>query len=159
VYPARAWPHKNHERLFAAFAELRRRDPDLELVLTAYDGPTPPGVRSLGHVPRAELVRLYRSAAGLVFPSLYEGFGLPPIEAMACGCPVAASSAGSLPEVLGDAAVPFAPDDPASIAAGILESLERSDELSAAGLERARLFTWDATARAHDRVYELAAGS
>ena len=57
VYPARPWPHKNHERLFVAFAELRRRHPDLELVLTAYDGPTPAGVRSLGHVSRDELVQ------------------------------------------------------------------------------------------------------
>jgi glycosyltransferase involved in cell wall biosynthesis len=69
VYPARPWPHKNHERLFEAFAVLRSRHPDLELVLTAYDGPTPAGVRSLGHVSRDELVRLYRTAAGLVFPS------------------------------------------------------------------------------------------
>src|SRR5262249_22083602 len=66
VYPARAWPHKNHARLFEAFAVLRSRHPDLELVLTAYEGPTPPGVRSLGHVPREQLVHLYRTAAGLV---------------------------------------------------------------------------------------------
>jgi glycosyltransferase involved in cell wall biosynthesis len=68
VYPARAWPHKNHERLFAAFAQLRERHPDLELVLTAYDGPIPPGVRSLGHVPREELVRLYRGRARVPQP-------------------------------------------------------------------------------------------
>ena len=161
-YPARPWPHKNHARLFEAFARVRRVRPDLRLVLTGAGQDAaglPTAVEAHGDVPLEERIALYRRAAALVFPSLYEGFGLPPIEAMACGCPVAASSAGSLPEVLGDAAVPFAPDDPASIAAGILESLERSDELSAAGLERARLFTWDATARAHDRVYELAAGS
>jgi glycosyltransferase involved in cell wall biosynthesis len=76
---------------------------------------------------------------------------------MACGCPVAASSAGSLPEVVGEAAARFDPHDPAAIAAGVLEALDRADELSALGVARASRFTWDATARAHDRVYELAA--
>ena len=103
LYPARRWPHKNHARLFEAFIELRRRTPGLELVLTSYEGPVPDGVRTLGHVHRKELVRLYRTAAALVFPSLYEGFGQPPLEAMACGCPVACSNVASLPEVVGDA--------------------------------------------------------
>jgi glycosyltransferase involved in cell wall biosynthesis len=76
---------------------------------------------------------------------------------MACGCPVAASRAGSLPEVVGDAAVLFDPHDPAAIAEGILEALARTDELAARGPERAAVFTWDATARAHDAVYALAA--
>ena len=107
--------------------------------------------------PLDERISLYRRASALVFPSLYEGFGLPPIEAMACGCPVAASRAGSLPEVVGDAAVLFDPHDPAAIAGGILEALARADELSALGPGRAATFTWDATARAHDRVYALAA--
>ena len=75
---------------------------------------------------------------------------------MACGCPVAASNAGSLPEVVGDAAVLFDPRDPAAIAAGIDEALDRAGELASLGIERAALFTWDATARAHDRVYEAA---
>ena len=78
---------------------------------------------------------------------------------MACGCPVAASSAGSLPEVVGDAAVLFDPHDPASIAAGALEALARADDLRARGLAHAARFTWEATARAHDRVYEAAAVS
>ncbi len=114
------WPHKNHERLFAAFAELRRSHPDLELLLTAYEGPTPSGVRSLGHVSRDELARLYRTAAGLVFPSLFEGFGQPPLEAMACGCPVASSNAAALPEVCGEAARLF---DPTSVEA-MVEAVE-----------------------------------
>jgi glycosyltransferase involved in cell wall biosynthesis len=92
-----------------------------------------------------------------VFPSLYEGFGLPPLEAMACACPVAASAVGSLPEVCGDGAVLFDPYDTAAIAAGVEEALTRAPELSAAGPARAASFTWDATARAHDLVYELAA--
>ena len=72
----------------------------------------PDGVETRGGVSADELVALYRRASALVFPSLYEGFGLPPVEAMACGCPVAASNAGSLPEVVGDAAVLFDPYDP-----------------------------------------------
>jgi glycosyltransferase involved in cell wall biosynthesis len=113
-------------------------------------------VETLGGVSGDELVALYRRAAALVFPSLYEGFGLPPVEAMACGCPVAASNAASLPEVVGDAAVLFDPRDPGSIAAGIEEALARADELGSRGIGRAAAFTWDATARAHDRVYEAA---
>ena len=116
----------------------------------------PKGVETRGGVSTDELVSLYRRASALVFPSLYEGFGLPPVEAMACGCPVAASDAGSLPEVVGDAAVLFDPREPESIAAGISETLDRADELRRRGLARAAGFTWDATARAHDRVYEAA---
>jgi glycosyltransferase involved in cell wall biosynthesis len=161
-YPARPWPHKNHARLVDAFTLIRDVRPELRLVLTGAGQEQqglPDGVEALGDVPLAERISLYRRAAALVFPSLYEGFGLPPIEAMACGCPVACSRAGSLPEVVGPAAVLFAPEDPAAIAAGVLEALARSSELSALGLARAATFTWDATARAHDRVYELAAGA
>ena len=157
VYPARAWPHKNHERLFEAFAQLRRRHPELELVLTAYEGPTPAGARSLGHISRDELVHLYRMAAGLVFPSLYEGFGQPPLEAMACGCPVASSNAASLPEVCGDAARLFDPTSTEDIVAAVEEILASPAEWSAKGIARAAQFSWEATARAHDAVYaELA---
>jgi glycosyltransferase involved in cell wall biosynthesis len=159
-YPARPWAHKNHGRLYEALGRIRGARPDLRLVLTgAGQDPAglPDGVDALGDVPLAERVSLYRRAAALVFPSLYEGFGLPPVEAMACGCPVAASRAGSLPEVVGDAAVLFDPHDPEAIAAGVLEALDRAHELAPRGIERAASFTWDATARAHDRVYELAA--
>ena len=160
LYPARPWPHKNHARLFEAFEAVRGAHPELRLVLTGEGNDParlPTGVEALGSVPRDELVSLYQRAAALVFPSLYEGFGLPPLEAMACGCPVAASAAGSLPEVCGDAAVLFDPHDAAAIAAGVEEALARASELSAIGPARAASFTWDATARAHDRVYELAA--
>jgi glycosyltransferase involved in cell wall biosynthesis len=157
VYPARAWPHKNHERLFAAFAVLRERNPELELVLTAYDRPVPVGVRSLGHVSRDELVRLYRTAAGLVFPSLYEGFGQPPLEAMACGCPVACSNAASLPEVCGDAASLFDPTSVEAQVAAVEEILARPSEWSARGIARAAGFSWEATARAHDAAYAAVA--
>jgi glycosyltransferase involved in cell wall biosynthesis len=153
LYPARPWPHKNHRKLFDAFQVLRERHPDLELVLTSYEGPVPDGVRSLGHVSRRELVRLYQTATALVFPSLYEGFGQPPLEAMACGCPVACSNAASLTEVCGDAARLF---DPTSIEA-IIEALEDvladGDAWRRRGLGRAQAFTWDETARRHDEVY------
>jgi len=156
VYPARGWPHKNHERLFAAFAALRQREPDVELVLTAYEGPTPPGVRSLGHVSREELVRLYRTAGGLVFPSLYEGFGQPPLEAMACGCPVASSHAAALPEVCGDAARLFDPTSPDEMVAAMEDILAHPDTWSAKGIARAAGFSWEETARAHDAAYAAA---
>jgi glycosyltransferase involved in cell wall biosynthesis len=106
-----------------------------------------------GAVSMDELVSLYRRAAALVFPSLYEGFGQPPLEAMACGCPVACSDVASLPEVVGDAARLFDPNDAAAIAAGVLDVLDAPAGWSARGLERAKLFSWEATARAHEAVY------
>ena len=154
LYTARSWPHKNHARLFEAFAELRRRHPGIELVLTAYDRPAPEGVRSLGHVSRDELVRLYRTAAALVFPSLYEGFGQPPLEAMACGCPVACSNVASLPEVVGNAARLFDPSSTEEIVAAVEDVLADPDPWRARGFHRAADFTWEKTAQAHDAVYE-----
>ena len=158
LYPARKWPHKNHALLFEAFALLRERRPRLELALTSYEGPVPEGARSLGRVSREELVGLYRNAAALVFPSLYEGFGQPPLEAMACGCPVACSNATSLPEVVGDAARLFDPTSVEDLVAAVEEVLDDPEPWRARGLERAKEFTWEKTARAHDDVYaELAA--
>ena len=162
LYPAKGWPHKNHSRLFDAFRLLRQQQPDLELVLTGATSdelPAPPaGVQVRGQVSRAELVGLYGSAAALVFPSRYEGFGLPVIEAMSSGCPVAAAAAGSLPEVVGDAGVLFDPDDPQDIARGVLEALERSTELQQLGLDRAGQFTWSACADVHEQVYRSLGG-
>jgi glycosyltransferase involved in cell wall biosynthesis len=109
-----------------------------------------------GIVSQSELERLYRTAAVLAFPSRYEGFGLPPLEAMASGCPVAASRAGSLPEVCGDAAVLFDPDSPPDIARGILEAIERRAELAPAGLERVREFAWERCAERHVAAYREA---
>jgi glycosyltransferase involved in cell wall biosynthesis len=155
LYPARRWPHKNHERLFEAFAHVRRERPELKLVLTGGGsfGTLPKGVEARGIVPRAELVSLLRRASALVFPSLYEGFGQPPLEAMACGCPVACSNAGALPEVVDDAARLFDPRDPRAIADAVLDVLASPAEWVRRGLERARAFSWDATARATDEVY------
>jgi glycosyltransferase involved in cell wall biosynthesis len=158
LYPALGWPHKNHARLFEAFAVLRDRHPGLELVLTGYEGATPAGVRALGRVPRDELVRLYQTAAALVFPSLYEGFGQPPLEAMACGCPVGCSNAASLPEVCGDAARLFDPTAVEDMVAAVEEVLDDPEPWRRKGLVRAASFTWEATARAHDAVYTELAG-
>jgi glycosyltransferase involved in cell wall biosynthesis len=107
----------------------------------------------LGHVEKPRLAELYRGAACLVFPSRYEGFGLPVVEAMACGTPVVATSAGSIPEVAGGAAVLVEPGDPATLAAGIERALAERENLAAAGLARAKDFSWLQTARETLGVY------
>ena len=159
LYPANRWPHKNHRRMFEAFELVRRERPELRLVLTGsgHEGKShPQGVELRGWVSPDELADLYRRASALVFPSLYEGFGQPPLEAMACGCPVAVSRATSLPEVCGDAAEYFEPESPEDIATATLRAL-RGDRVEA-GLARAAQFNWDETARHHDAVYrELSA--
>ena len=159
LYPANRWKHKNHERLLEAFALVRREHPDLRLVLTGAGHERtalPAGVESRGHVSLDELVELYRRAAALVYPSLYEGFGIPCVEAMACGCPVSASRVASLPEVCGDAAVYFDPLSVESIAQGIRDVLARPP---AGGIEQAARYTWERCAREHDAVYrDLANG-
>ena len=161
LYPARPWPHKNHARLLEAFALLRQTRPRLRLVLTGGGherlGPLPEGVESLGAVSTSTLASLYRRAACLVFPSLYEGFGLPPLEAMACGCPVAASTAGAIPEVCGDAAVYFDPTDVEAMASAMVEADTRRDALRAKGFARAARFTWEAAAQRHEEVYRTLA--
>ncbi|HEX4520342.1 MAG TPA: glycosyltransferase family 1 protein [Gaiellaceae bacterium] len=155
LYPARPWQHKNHTRLYEAFALLRRERPELRLVLTGggHSGETPEGVEALGNVSLDELVSLYRRASALVFPSLYEGFGLPPLEAMACGCPVASSAAASLPEVCGNAARYFSPDDPEELAAAVSDVLDAPSEWIERGLARAAEFTWERAAADHETVY------
>jgi glycosyltransferase involved in cell wall biosynthesis len=161
LYPANMWPHKNHARLLDAFAALG--DPDLWLVLTGQtygrerllDGRE--RVRHLGHLPQAEVAGLYRGAAALVFPSLFEGFGLPPLEAMACAVPVAASTGGSIGEVCGDAALLFDPLETEAITEAI-GRVTRDEplrtRLRAAGPPRAARFTWAAAARRHIEAYE-----
>jgi glycosyltransferase involved in cell wall biosynthesis len=161
LYPARGWKHKNHARLIEAMRLVRAERPELRLVLTGGGldslGELPDWVEVRGLVSGDELRELYRSAAVLAFPSLYEGFGLPPLEAMASGCPVAATDAGSVPEVCGDAAVLFDAEDPNAIASGILDALARSSELARRGLEQVRAFTWERCRDAHLDVYRSVA--
>jgi glycosyltransferase involved in cell wall biosynthesis len=111
----------------------------------------------LGRVSDEELARLYRGARCLVYPSLYEGFGIPVLEAMACGTPVVTSRGGATDEVAGGAAVLVDPRDPTAIAAGIDEVTARRDELRARGLERAAQFTWERVAAETRAAYERAA--
>ena len=118
---------------------------------------TGPGVTWVGFASDDELARLYRGAACVVYPSLYEGFGIPVLEAMACGTPVVTSRGGSTEEVAGGAAVLVDPEDVASIASGVEEAIARRDELRAAGLRRANDYSWDESARLLVEAYREAA--
>ncbi len=117
-------------------------------------------VRFLGGVPNEELVYLYNAAQVLVMPSLYEGFGLPPLEAMACGTPVIASNVSSLPEVLGDAGMLFNPEDVEGLTVALWRVLSDENlrrEMRAKGLKRARIFSWERAARETLAVYRKVA--
>jgi glycosyltransferase involved in cell wall biosynthesis len=170
LYVGNIKPHKNLERLIDAFDLVRRGGFErLELLIIGDQISKYPRlrravdkhklhkhVRFLGFVADDTLAALYRLATVFVFPSLYEGFGLPPLEAMASGTPVVTSNRSSLPEVVGDAAVLVDPYSAASIAEGIQQVLsdpELRRSLSARGLARAREFSWDASIRRVHEVY------
>jgi glycosyltransferase involved in cell wall biosynthesis len=158
LYSGNEKPHKNLPGLVRAFARSGLA-PDVRLVLTG--GPDAQLLELAGRMGAAdrlvfagrladdELAAFYRGAAAVALPSLYEGFGLPTVEAMASGVPVVAARATALPEVTADAAVLVDPEDVESIADGLRRSVEDDalrDSLRTAGLERARRFTWDAVA-------------
>lgn len=174
-YPAATWPHKNHKRLLAALKILKDRYGfDGQLVLSGIAVQANDQVLEeigrlglqgdvvvLGYLPHEDLPCLYNLARLMVFPSLYEGFGIPLVEAMACGCPVACSNVTSIPEVVGDAALTFAPDSVEDMALQIW-SLWSDDTLRqesiARGLERVKLFSLENMARQTIRVYEKVLG-
>ncbi len=120
-------------------------------------GPEPDAVLNTGYVSDAALRALYENAVCFAFPSWYEGFGLPPLEAMCCGCPVVVSDRAALPEVCGDAALYCKAEDPATLAAALrrlLGSAALREELRQAGLRRAAGFSWDAAARQFEEVLD-----
>jgi glycosyltransferase involved in cell wall biosynthesis len=174
-YPAATWAHKNHKRLLAAFKLLKenyRFDGQLVLsgiamkandeVLGEIDKL---GLRNdvivLSYLPYDHLPCLYNLAKMMVFPSLSEGFGIPLLEAMACGCPVACSNVTSIPEVVGEAAVTFDPFSVEEIAEKIWRLWSNDalrEDMRTKGLERVKLFNWGAMARQTIGVYEKTLG-
>jgi glycosyltransferase involved in cell wall biosynthesis len=166
-------PAKNHVRLITAFEQFKAETKlPWQLVLAGSDwhgaevihdmikrSPFHNDVRSLGFVSEEDLPMLYRAADVFVFPSLYEGFGLPPLEAMACGCPVLSSTRGALGEMLGNAAAVVDPEDTSALRAQLTRMATDEQwrrELSAAGLQQARNFHWSTTAAQTIEVYSRA---
>jgi glycosyltransferase involved in cell wall biosynthesis len=176
LYVGNVKPHKNLPRLIDAFGIVRRGGLDaMRLIVVGQDGSKPSvldravhngspddRVRFLGFVPDRTLAILYRLAAAFVCPSLHEGFGLPPLEAMASGTPVVTSNAPALVEVTGGAAQLVDPYDVGSIAAGlrsVLTDRELADRLRQKGLARAREFSWERSAARTREVYRMIGGA
>ncbi len=164
LYVGNAYPHKN----LGAFVPLAMRFPEVRFVLVGKDDHfykrlreevALAGIRNIdfaGYVPDHELAGLYRAATGYIFPSLYEGFGLPPLEAMRSGTPVIAADRGSLPEILGDAALFFDPDDKDSLALcveSVLHDPLLASELSRKGRAHVDSFRWEDMAETTLRTY------
>jgi glycosyltransferase involved in cell wall biosynthesis len=161
-------PRKGLDTLASAFESVRKVHQDLTLVLAgptgwlSVQGLDRSGVRRLGRVDEQTLDALYRRALVCALPSRYEGFGLPALEAMARGCPVIASNATALPEVVRDAGMLVPPGDVRRWSAALLEVVESEDlrrDLSARGRRRAADFTWAACAQAHLDAYRAASVS
>lgn len=163
-------PRKNLAGLVHAFSLLRRHRGDVTLVVVgahgwrtatgdAALGAEPDGIVALGRVSDDVLVQLYGATSCFVFPSLDEGIGLPPLEAMACGAPVVASNRSSIPEMVGDAGLLVDPTDPEELAAAVesvVSSPSMADDLRGRGLRRAVEFTWERCARETVEVYREA---
>jgi alpha-1,3-rhamnosyl/mannosyltransferase len=162
-------PRKNLGSLLSAWEDLRRRRDDMLPLLIV--GPygwnsqrlaaklrrlKPLGLHHLGHLPRSRLVQVMQAASVFIYPSLYEGFGLPPAEAMACGVPTVVSDRSSLPEVVGDAGLKIDPDNPGDLARAISSLLDdpaRAAALGQQGRDRSRRFTWSSAARAMEEIF------
>lgn len=170
LFVGAANPRKNVRGLVRAYGRYRRRTADpLPLALAGpyrshfadEGGPPTDGVRTLGFVPEPELRWLYHEAAAFAFPSLYEGFGLPILEAMGAGTPVVTSDRGAMAEVAGDAACLVDPESPDSIADGIervLGDATYREQLAERGRTRAAEFTWERAAERTEAVYRDVAG-
>ena len=177
LYVGSERPRKNLGRLFEAFTKLKTEFPELKLVKVGPSGrhkrfrrDTMRKSDSLGisrdiifvdHIPELELAHYYSSAALLAYPSLYEGFGLPPLEAMACGCPVVTSNTSSLPEVVGEAGIMVNPYDTDSLSQAIRRVLtddKLRNNMVRKGLEQAKKFSWEKTAEQTLEVYNKVAG-
>ncbi len=149
-------PRKNIDRLINAYEKVRAGE-NLKLVLVGRPWgrtETVRGVRYLGHITDKELAILYSAAEALVYPSLYEGFGLPILQAMACGCPVVASNLSSMPEISAGAAILVDPYEVDSISQGIEKAFKERKTLIKKGLERAKQFSWQKTARQTLKIYQ-----
>lgn len=169
LFVSSLWPYKNCDGLLRAWALARAKLPDHQLAIVGpgrnekyvaqlHDLAAEVGITEdvvfVGGVPLEETVSFYRAADAFVYPSFNETFGLPILEAMACGCPVVTSDTTAMPETAGGAAVLCDPSDPASIADAIVEATaEGRDRLRDAGLKRAGQFTWGATATSTLDVY------
>jgi glycosyltransferase involved in cell wall biosynthesis len=175
LYVGNVKPHKNVERLVEAFARVvQQRSDKLKLLIigdeiskfqtlrrAVHRHQLHGQVRFLGFVGEDTLSVLYRLAGVFVFPSLYEGFGLPPLEAMACGAPVITSNVSSLPEVVGDAALlvdPYNPDEIAEAIVRVLSDPSLAADLRARGLARAREFSWERSVERTLAIYREVAG-
>lgn len=173
LYVGRRDVYKNFSTLLEAYAEWDASD-DIGLVCAGgsaslsdeeervvVDAGIESQVFLLGNVTTDQLHVLYDAALTFVYPSQYEGFGIPPLEAMACGTPVVAADRASIPEVVGDGALLVNPDDPADIRAALGESIDRSRrrELGAAGRARLNRFTWDRTCEEMLDVYRRVSGN
>jgi glycosyltransferase involved in cell wall biosynthesis len=175
LYPAQTWPHKNHLGLMQALKVMKDRQGRAPMVACP-GGPRPhqavvmaeakrlglgQNLRFLGYVSPAELRGLYHLATAMVFPSLFEGWGLPLTEAMAEGLPMACSTATCMPEQVGDAALLFDPQDPESMADAMQQILDNPalrQELAKRGGARVQRFDWQATARSFRALYRKALG-
>lgn len=162
-------PRKNYYGLLKAFMKMSRSHPDVHLLIVGQEGwgyekvfnlmnsaSLEGKVHVLGYLSNKSLIKLYNLCIGLVFPSFYEGFGIPPLEAMKCGCPVIASNISSIPEVVGDSAILVNPEDSKEIAKAMSKMIKKEglrEELSKKGIEQAKKFSWENSAKKLSEIF------